>query len=423
MASKVSVRNLYKIFGSEPDRALELLKQGRDKDEILSETGQTVGVQDVSFDVEAGEVFVVMGLSGSGKSTLVRMLNRLIPSTSGEIAIDGEDIVHVDDDTMRKIRLEKVSMVFQHFALFPHMSVCENVEYGLKIRGMDAGERRERALDALDKVGLKPWADRLPNALSGGMQQRVGLARGLATDAEILLMDEPFSALDPLIRRDMQHELLELERQLEKTIIFITHDLHEALILGDQIAIMKEGRFVQVGTAEEIVGNPQDDYVAAFTQDIDRSRVFTIDSAMVEPEALDLETDTPQTAFERMDKLGRDALYVTEGGEVAGLVTYRDLARAGREARRKNGADLASALIRDYPKTETGTHLYQLYRLCAGGLPVAVFDQDGRLAGVAEPDAVLAQVAVREGNGDSGHEAAPREEGSGEAGPRAAASA
>jgi glycine betaine/proline transport system ATP-binding protein len=418
MASKVSVRNLYKIFGSEPERALEMLKEGRSKEDILSETGQTVGVQDVSFDVEAGEVFVVMGLSGSGKSTLVRMLNRLISATSGEITLDGEDIVHADDETLRKIRLEKVSMVFQHFALFPHMSVCENVEYGLKIRGMDADERRERALIALDQVGLKPWADRLPNALSGGMQQRVGLARGLATDAEILLMDEPFSALDPLIRRDMQHELLQLEKELHKTIIFITHDLNEALILGDQIAIMKEGRFVQVGTAEEIVGNPQDDYVADFTQDIDRSRVFRVDKTMVEAHALDLSSDTPESARERMEKLGRDALYVLDGEEIAGIVTHRGL---GKSSGRK-GAALSDALIRDYPHVEKGTLLYQLYGLCARGLPVAVLDKDGKLAGVAEPDAVFEQIAVKEaGPGEEDYEKAPEE--TGDAGSPQAASA
>ncbi len=405
MPSKVSVKDLYKVFGDEPERALELLNEGRGKDEILSETGLTVGVQNVAFEVQAGEVFVVMGLSGSGKSTLVRMLNRLIPATSGEIMIEGEDIVRADNETLRKLRLEKITMVFQHFALFPHMSVCENVEYGLKVRGVEAAERREQALKALDQVGLKPWADRLPSALSGGMQQRVGLARGLATDAEILLMDEPFSALDPLIRGDMQKELLQLQRELKKTIIFITHDLHEALILGDQIAIMKEGRFVQVGTGEQIVGDPQDDYVAAFTKDVDRSRVFSVGTTMVESHALDLASDTPQTALESMEKLERDALYVLDGDEVAGLVTHRDLARATR----KKGAELQAAMIRDYPSAGKDMHLYQIYRLCARGLPVAVLDEDGRLAGVAEPDAVFAQIAIDEGEAETQREAGPRE--------------
>jgi glycine betaine/proline transport system ATP-binding protein len=404
MRKKVSIKNLYKIFGSDPEAALQLLHEGQGKDEILAKTGQTVGVQDVSFDVDAGEIFVVMGLSGSGKSTLVRMLNRLIAPTSGEIVIDNQDIIAADDETLRRMRLEKISMVFQHFALFPHKSVAENVAYGLKIRGMPRDERHKRALKALDQVGLKPWADRLPNALSGGMQQRVGLARGLATNADILLMDEPFSALDPLIRRDMQDELLQLQRELEKTIIFITHDLHEALILGDHIAIMKEGRFVQVGTAEEIVGHPADGYVAAFTQDVDRSRVFTIDSAMVEPCALDLADDTPETALLRMEELGRDALYVLEGDKIVGVVTYRALAGSA-----SNGGDLASALIRGYPKAERGTHIHELYKLCAAGLPIAVLDERGGLAGVAEPERVFAQIALDESTAKAARESGPRE--------------
>lgn len=395
MGSKVSIRNLYKIFGANPENAIDLLSKGRTKDDIWKDTGLMVGVQDVSFDVDSGEIFVVMGLSGSGKSTLVRMINRLITPTSGEIFIDGEDIVAADGAHLRQLRLEKVSMVFQHFALFPHKSVVQNVEYGLKIRRVPPSERRERALAALDQVGLRPWADQPPSALSGGMQQRVGLARGLAVDPEILLMDEPFSALDPLIRRDMQGELLQLQHELKKTIIFITHDLHEALILGDHIAIMKEGRFVQVGTGEEIVGDPADDYVAAFTQDVDRSRVFTIDSVLVEPHAL-ASSDTPESALQRMEKLGRDALYVIDGKTIAGLVTYRDLASRTR----RNGGDLAAALIRDFPRATKGTHIHELYRLCAGGLPVAVVGDDGRLTGVAAPEAVLAKLAIKEKKGE-----------------------
>lgn len=392
MAKKVSIRNLYKVFGVNPQRALDLLSQGYTKDDILKETGLTVGVQDVSFDVDAGEIFVVMGLSGSGKSTLVRMINRLINPTLGKILIDGEDVVAADSAQLRRLRLEKVSMVFQHFALFPHKTVVQNVEYGLKVRGVSPDERRERALKALDQVGLRAWADRPPAALSGGMQQRVGLARGLAVDPEILLMDEPFSALDPLIRRDMQQELVQLQRELKKTIIFITHDLHEALILGDHIAVMKEGRFVQLGTGEEIVGKPADDYVAAFTQDVDRSRVFTVDSVLAAPHALDLASDTPKTALERMDKLKRNALHVLDEERVAGLVTYRDLAGNAR----RNGGDLEAVLIRDFPMAEKGARLHTLYKLCTEGLPIAVMDGK-RLSGVAEPQAILAKLAAAEG--------------------------
>jgi len=392
MAPKVSVKNLYKIFGTRPDTALNLLRQGRAKEEILADTGMTVGVQDVSFSVDPGEIFVVMGLSGSGKSTLVRMLNRLIAPTSGEVIIDGTDVAAADRAQLRRLRLDQVTMVFQHFALFPHKTVAENVAYGLKVRGVGRAERREKALQALDRVGLKAWADSRPQELSGGMQQRVGLARALAVDAEILLMDEPFSALDPLIRRDMQQELLQLQRELKKTIIFITHDLNEALLLGDHIAIMKEGRFVQLGTAQEIVGRPADDYVAAFTQDIERARVFTSESVMRDPHALDLAEDTPRTAMSRMEELDRDALYVLDAGRPAGVVTYRGLA----ENANGNGSDLARALIRDFPTAPPDAHLHRLFRLCASGLPVALLDDDGRLAGIADPQAVFAQIAVVE---------------------------
>ena len=276
MKPKLRVENVYKIFGDYPEQALEGLKQDKSKIEIFEETGQTVGVQDVSFDVREGEIFVVMGLSGSGKSTLVRTLNGLIPPTYGKILIDEDDVASCSAERLRRVRREKITMVFQHFALFPHKTVAENAAYGLKIKGEGAASRRQKALAALEQVGLAAYADSYPDELSGGMQQRVGLARGLATNPEILLMDEPFGALDPLIRREMQEELLHLQKKLKKTIIFITHDLNEALLLGDKIAIMKDGRFVQVGTAQEIVDNPADDYVAAFVGDIDRGVCSTL---------------------------------------------------------------------------------------------------------------------------------------------------
>ncbi|SMF18665.1 glycine betaine/proline transport system ATP-binding protein [Tistlia consotensis] len=395
MTEKLSVKNLCKIFGDDPDAALAQLRAGRSKDEILKQTGMTVGVQDANFSVGQGEIFVVMGLSGSGKSTLVRMLNRLIEPTAGEVRIDGEDIVSADPEQLRQIRLKKIAMVFQHFALFPHKTVAENVEYGLKVQGVPAAERRRRAIAALEQVGLEPWADHRPQALSGGMQQRVGLARGLAVDPEVLLMDEPFSALDPLIRRDMQQELIELQRKLKMTIVFITHDLHEALILGDHIAIMKEGRFVQIGTAEEIVGEPADDYVSAFTQDIDRAKVFAADSVMAEPQALELSKDTPRSALERMTELKRNALYVLDGDRIAGVVTYRGLAGATSG----HGGDLGAALIREYPAIESAAKLYRLYDLARGELPVAVLD-DGRLVGVARQGDIFKQLAAGAGEAE-----------------------
>jgi len=389
---KLVCKNVYKIFGPEPERAFDLLKQGKSKDEILKETGLTVGVQDTNFTVNQGEIFVVMGLSGSGKSTLIRMLNRLIDPTSGDIYIDGEEITGAEMEKVRDIRLRKMAMVFQHFALFPHKTVSENVEYGLKIQGVDEEERRKRALAALEQVGLAQWADRPPSALSGGMQQRVGLARGLAVDPEILLMDEPFSALDPLIRKDMQEELLQLQREVHKTIVFITHDLNEALILGDRIAIMKEGRFVQVGTPQDIVADPADDYVAAFCQDIDRGRVFDAEYVMVDPQALDLAKDTPQSALDRMDELGRHGLYALENGAIAGVVTYNDAARAAL----RGDKDLNGILHAEFPTTGPDTFLYEVYKQCSTGLPIAVKDHDGKFVGVVDPLQVFAMLTPDE---------------------------
>lgn len=389
MTVKVSARNIYKIFGGDAQGGLDLLKQGRSKDEIFAETGQTVGVHDVSFDVEEGQIFVVMGLSGSGKSTLVRMINGLIAPSAGEMIVDGTDIADCTDDRLRQIRRSKVSMVFQHFALFPHKSVVDNVAFGLKIKGMRAEERRERAIEALAQVGLEARADSYPDELSGGMQQRVGLARGLAAEPEILLMDEPFGALDPLIRRDMQDELLELQRTMKKTIIFITHDLNEALILGSRIAIMRNGRFVQVGTAEDIVANPADDYVAAFTQDIDRSRVFTAGSVAGPADAIQLEGNTAQTAIAHMESANIDAIFVLEGQRIAGAVTYRDLTASTRD----NDGMLADSLITDFPTARRSTPLFELYALAQSGLPIAVTNRKGHLDGVVAPQAVFAKLA------------------------------
>lgn len=380
MTDKIAVEELYKVFGPDPDHAIELTEQGLSKEEIFERTGNTVGVQKTSFSIPQGETFVVMGLSGSGKSTLVRMLNRLIEPTRGQVFIDGQNIVQANAETLREIRVGKMSMVFQHFALFPHMSVADNVEFGLRAQGVAPDERRRKALDALRQVGLEAWADSPPKALSGGMQQRVGLARGLAVDPEILLMDEPFSALDPLIRRDMQIELLELQRRVRKTIVFITHDLNEALILGDRIAIMKAGQFDQVDTPQEIVAHPATDYVEAFTQDIDRSRVYTAEYVMEDPAALDLEQDTRATARERMRETGRPGLHVLDGSRnLVGLIMYRDVVEGG-------GADdgLRDVLRERYPTTDRKTQLYKLYEACSEGMPIGVLD-DGRLVGVLDP--------------------------------------
>lgn len=406
MKPKVSVRNVFKIFGKAPDDALARLSRGESKEEIFEATGSTVGVQDANFDVREGEIFVVMGLSGSGKSTLVRTLNGLIAPTSGEILIDGEDIASCDKQTLRRIRRSKITMVFQHFALFPHWTVAENAAYGLKVKGVPASERRAKALKALEQVGLAAWADSKPAELSGGMQQRVGLARGLATDAQILLMDEPFGALDPLIRREMQDELIELQKSLKKTIIFITHDLNEALLLGDRIAIMQDGRFVQVGTAQKIVSEPADDYVAAFVADIDRSRVFTALNVFSDPSAVVLGNDTAEDAMRIMEDLNRHALYVLDQKkEVAGIVTYQDLA-TGLQDEGETGDLLEAKLITDYPTAEGEDPLFELYGAASVGLPIAVTDEKDRLVGIVEPETVFAQLSGDE-NGQSDAPAEP----------------
>ena len=393
MAVKLSARNVFKIFGEKTDAARRMLESGNSKEEILEATGATVGVQDASFDVDEGEIFVVMGLSGSGKSTLVRMLNGLIQPTSGSILIDDEDVASCAKDQLRRIRREKIAMVFQHFALFPHWSIADNVAYGLKIKGIKPAERREKALKTLEQVGLSAWADSLPSELSGGMQQRVGLARGLATGPEVLLMDEPFGALDPLIRREMQDELLALQKTLKKTIIFITHDLNEALLLGDKIAIMKDGRFVQVGTAQEIVSNPADDYVAAFVADIDRGRVFTAEDVSNDPASVTLGEASADDAMRVMEDLNRNALYVVDGkNTVAGVVTYQDLAAATFDETTPAPV-LEEVMLTEYPTADADQQLADLYGAASGGLPIAVTDDKDRLVGVVEPEAVFAQLS------------------------------
>ncbi|MEV5902818.1 glycine betaine/L-proline ABC transporter ATP-binding protein [Streptomyces sp. NBC_00015] len=301
MSSRLEAEHLHKVFGRRPQQAVERLREGADREELRAD-GTTAAVIDASFTVAPGEIFVVMGLSGSGKSTLLRMLNGLLEPTAGRVLFDGEDLTALADRELREVRAKKISMVFQHFALFPHRSVLDNAAYGLAVQGVPRREREERAAEALRLCGLAGWEKSWPDELSGGMQQRVGLARALATDADLLLMDESFSALDPLIRRDMQDQLLTLQQTLKKTIVFITHDLNEAMRLGDRIAVMRDGRIVQTGTAEDILLRPANDYVASFIQDVDRSRVLTasavMDTAVRGDEAdCGCETATPDTPF------------------------------------------------------------------------------------------------------------------------------
>ncbi|MCB5182219.1 quaternary amine ABC transporter ATP-binding protein [Streptomyces antimicrobicus] len=290
--SRLQVEHVFKVFGPRPDEAVRRLQEGAERDALRAD-GTTAAVIDASFGVAPGEIFVVMGLSGSGKSTLLRMLNGLLTPTAGRVLFDGQDLAALGERELRQVRSTRISMVFQHFALFPHRSVRENAAYGLEVQGVPRAERERRATEALELCGLAGWEDSWPDELSGGMQQRVGLARALATDADLLLMDESFSALDPLIRRDMQDQLLELQRRLRKTIVFITHDLNEAMRLGDGIAVMRDGRIVQVGTAEDILSRPADDYVASFVQDVDRSRVLTARAVMTGAEEQGRHAQTP----------------------------------------------------------------------------------------------------------------------------------
>lgn len=380
--SRLEAEHLFKVFGRRPEDAVRRLRGGVDRAE-LRDRGATAAVIDASFSVADGEIFVVMGLSGSGKSTLLRMLNGLLPPTAGRALFDGEDLTRLSPRALRSLRAHRISMVFQHFALFPHRSVLENVGYGLAVQEVPAAERAERAAAALELVGLKGWEKSWPDELSGGMQQRVGLARALATDAELLLMDESFSALDPLIRRDMQDQLLELQQRLHKTIVFITHDLHEAMRLGDRIAVMRDGRIVQIGTAEEILVDPANDYVASFVQDVDRSRVLTAASIMEEPRVMVGPREGPRAATRILRTHQASAAFVVERGrKLLGWVTEDAVAEAARDG--AEGERAVRDLMNVAPVTVTpDTPLVELFAPCSrSALPVAVVEGDGRLVGV-----------------------------------------
>jgi glycine betaine/proline transport system ATP-binding protein len=332
MTDKIVVNNLHKIFGPHPDEALALLQQGKDKEAILARTGATVGVSNANFTVRSGEIFVIMGLSGSGKSTLVRMLNRLIEPTRGEVHIDGRDITRMSRNELIELRRRDIAMVFQSFALLPHLTVLENAGFGLEIAGTDKAEREERAMAALEQVGLHGYTHSYPDELSGGMQQRVGLARALATNPTIMLMDEAFSALDPLIRREMQEELLKLQDQHERTVVFISHDLDEAMRIGDRIAMMQGGQVLQVGTPREILDNPATDYIRTFFHDVDLSQVYTAGDIAEKQQAVFHLEDQPgaQRLLQALDKQRLKYGYVVDAGNrFQGVVSRESLEHAG----------------------------------------------------------------------------------------------
>lgn len=323
---RISCRDVCKVFGSRPHHALKLTKNGMTREEVLSQTGQMVAVENVSFDVLEGEIFMVMGLSGSGKSTLIRCINRLVEPTHGQVLIDGIDLAALNETELRTVRRHKVSMVFQNFGLFPQRSVISNVVYGLELQKLGKMEQQERAVDVLDMVGLRGWENAYPHELSGGMQQRVAVARALAIDPEILLMDEAFSALDPLIRRQMQDEFVGLMQKVRKTIVFVSHDLNEALRLGTRIAIMKDGKFVQVGTPDEIVCKPASEYVAQFVRDVSRTRVLRVRSVMSAPRLKFTSSQSPRDILLQMNEADVDQAFVVDPEErLLGIVKRDDL--------------------------------------------------------------------------------------------------
>jgi glycine betaine/proline transport system ATP-binding protein len=331
--SALQVRDLWKIFGPKSDQVLGTPDAELSRADLKAKTGCVVGVRDVSFDVAPGEVFVVMGLSGSGKSTLVRLLTRLIEPTSGSVVMDGEDVAQASESRLRDLRRHHVSMVFQHFGLLPHRQVIDNVAYGLEIRGVSKKERRTKAAEIVELVGLQGYEKSYPDQLSGGMQQRVGLARALAGDPEMLLFDEPFSALDPLIRRDMQNEVIRLHRELGKTMVFITHDLSEALKLGDRILIMRDGATVQIGSPDEVVARPADDYVKDFVSEVPKSHVLTLKWVMREPkpgeslEGPELPVTTIVRQAARAAIASEHPIRVMDGDELLGVVDEDDIMR------------------------------------------------------------------------------------------------
>lgn len=376
----LEVKNVYKIFGPTPSKAKTMLSEGKTKQDILKETGNTVAVNNVSFKVNRGETFVVMGLSGSGKSTLIRCLNRLHDPSFGEVFVEGHDVVKMSEENLRSVRREKMGMVFQHFGLFPHRTIRRNVDYGLEIQGVAEDERIKRAYEALELVGLEGYEEMKPGELSGGMQQRVGLARALVLDPDILLMDEAFSALDPLIKKNMQDELISLQEKVQKTIIFITHDLDEALKLGDRIAVMYEGEIVQIGTPEEILTNPANDYVRNFVENVDRSKVLTAESIMRKPVAVVSTTTGPKAAVRRMEQEGISSIFVVDGSKkLRGIVDIEDAQKLADDGVK----ELDTIITSDYQTTPPETVVVDLLpKASRAKNPIAVLDEAGKLLGI-----------------------------------------
>ena len=383
----VSLEHVYKIFGPDPGgRAYDLSRAGVDKDEVQRLSGHVVGMKDISFTVNKGEIFVVMGLSGSGKSTAIRTVNKLHDITAGQVTVDGIDVQGLRGSALQTFRREKMGMVFQHFALFPHRNIIDNTGYGLKVQGVSKGERDAEALKALAMVGLEAYAQNAVGELSGGMQQRVGLARALCSDPPILLMDEAFSALDPLIRRQMQDELMIIQEKLHKTILFITHDLNEALRIGNRVCILRDGYVVQIGTPEEILTEPADGYVAEFTQDVDQGRVIDVVNVMHDAVILDASASLASA----VDRLGqrRGGFVVDADGRPTGLLSVVDAGSA-----LAHGTTVLSDVLRsEFATTVATARLNEVYAAAGLGYPIAVVDDAGLLIGEVEPREIMEEM-------------------------------
>ncbi len=404
-STAISVKSVWKVFGDKPGRVLLPEHAGKEKREILDELGCVVGLQDINFDVQRSETFVIMGLSGSGKSTMVRCLIRLIEPTAGQITIGGEVITDMNDKDLTEFRRHKIAMVFQHYGLMPHRNVLDNAAWGLEVQGLDKSTRYSRTREVLDLVGLSGWEDAYPRQLSGGMQQRVGLARALAVDTDILLMDEPFSGLDPLIRRQMQDELLRLQDELHKTIVFITHDLNEALKLGDRITIMHDGKVAQIGSPEDIVLRPEDEYVGEFTQDVRLESVLTAAKVMVPPKATLMGHQGPRAALHTIGESDGDAAWVVDRREhYIGLLTITSAQQALRAS--VSRIDQAWEYVdREYAALTPATTFDELIPLAmASNFPIPIVDEDNVLVGEVHRSA-LAEALAETASADIDYEA------------------
>jgi glycine betaine/proline transport system ATP-binding protein len=397
-SSFIEIVDLWKVFGRDPKRILTDKYRDKDKDYIQEKTGCVVGMRNINLEIKKGEFYIIMGLSGSGKSTLIRNIIRLVNPTSGKILIGEDDVTAMNETELLDFRRERFGMVFQHYGLMPHMTVLDNAAYGLKVRGLPKGEQLAKAMQSLETVGLKGWEDYYPGSLSGGMQQRVGIARALANDPDILLMDEPFSGLDPLIRRQMQDELVELQDRLKKTIIFVTHDLHEALKLGDRIAIMRNGETVQIGTPEEIVTQPADDYVREFVQDASPAKVITAGSIMDSPKVLLYAWEGHATALTILQRENRPgAFVVNKEHKLLGAANRERLQKYLDDPKSDKSAKLGKEVVREIPTVSEDTVLEDLFHIVsANPYPVPVVNDNGKLLGVVRTDDIFETISPTE---------------------------